>query len=167
MRLAMGFLLLIRAANAQLPVRGRLPQELSKWVEYYAGRYRLPAELVEAIIDEESAWNPAAVSPKGAAGLMQLMPQTAVRFGVRDRFRAQENIRGGVAYLAWLTQTFRGDLRLVTAAYYVGEQPIRARGLAYSSPEVQRYVQRVARRYRLRRWLRSGQEPWAERRSLR
>src|SRR5215469_1852610 len=121
------------------------------WAEYYAALYRVPVDLVMAIIDEESAWNPYAVSEKGAVGLMQLMPQTALRFGVRDRFRPDENIRGGVAYLAWLNREFGGDLRLVTAAYYVGEDPIFRRRLDYSSADVQGYVKRVARRYRERR----------------
>src|SRR5579864_6326097 len=122
-----------------------------RWVEYYAAVYRVPLELIMAIIDEESGWNPYAVSKKGAVGLMQLMPHTAVRFGVRNRFRPDENIRGGVAYLAWLSHQFQGDLRLVTAAYYVGENPILLRRLEYSSADVQGYVNRVARRFRARR----------------
>ena len=93
----------------------------ARWADYYAAVYQVPVELVAAIIDEESGWNPYAVSNKGAAGIMQLMPATAVRFGVRNRFLVEENIRGGVAYLAWLKQKFNGDLRLITAAYYVGE----------------------------------------------
>jgi len=121
-----------------------------RWVEYYSAVYRVPPDLVMAIIDEESAWKPYAVSGKGAVGLMQLMPQTAVRFGVRDRFRPDENIRGGVAYLAWLNRKFGGDLRLITAAYYVGEDPISRRKLDYSSADVQAYVKRVAKRYRAR-----------------
>lgn len=125
-----------------------------RWVEYYAAIYRVPIELVEAIIDEESGWNPYAVSSKGAAGIMQLMPGTAVRFGVHNRFRVDENIHGGVAYLAWLNQRFNGDLRLMTAAYYVGEYPISLRGLDYSCPDVQGYVQRVSRLYRERRMMR-------------
>ncbi len=123
----------------------------ARWAEYYAGVYRVPIELVEAIIDEESGWNPYAVSSKGAAGIMQLMPGTAVRFGVRNRFRIDQNIHGGVAYLAWLSQRFNGDLRLITAAYYVGEYPISLRALDYSSPDVQGYVQRVSQRYHARR----------------
>jgi len=123
----------------------------ARWAEYYAAVYRVPLDLVMAIIDEESGWNPYAVSEKGAFGLMQLMPQTALRFGVLDRFRVDENIRGGVAYLAWLNREFGGDLRLVTAAYYVGEDPISRRKLDYSSADVQGYVKRVARRYRARR----------------
>lgn len=120
------------------------------WATYYAEAYQVPAELVKAIIDEESGWDPNAVSAKGAVGLMQLMPATAVRFGVRNRFHAEENIRGGVAYLAWLKQGFQGDLRLITAAYYAGEVRVLKRGLDYSSPDVTGYVTRVARRYRLR-----------------
>ena len=60
---------------------------------------------------------------------MQLMPATAVRLGVRNRFQIEENVRAGVEYLAWLMHLFRGDLRLVTAAYYAGECTILARGL--------------------------------------
>jgi len=121
------------------------------WAEYYAAVYRVPIELVEAIIEEESAWDPYAISSKGAVGIMQLMPGTAVRFGVHDRFRVDENIHGGVAYLAWLKCRFNGDFRLMTAAYYVGEYPIALRGLDYSSPDVLGYVQRVSRRYRAKR----------------
>ena len=121
------------------------------WAEYYARVYHVPVELVDAVIEAESDWHPYAVSRKGAVGLMQLMPGTAVKFGVRNRFRAQDNVRAGVAYLAWLMGSFHGDLRLVTAAYLVGESPIHVRGLAYSSPEVYSYVSRVARIYRARR----------------
>ncbi len=147
--------LLVATASAQTVNVRRLHETSMRWVEYYAAAYRVPVELIEAIIDEESGWNPYAVSSKGAAGIMQLMPQTAIRFGVHNRFRVNENVQGGVAYLAWLRQRFGGDLRLVTAAYYVGEEPISARGLAYSSLDVQGYVTRVARQYRSRCLLRA------------
>jgi soluble lytic murein transglycosylase-like protein len=114
----------------------------------YAEAYEVPVELIDAIIQVESAWNPLAVSKKGAVGLMQLMPATATRFGVRDRFDIEENIRGGVAYLAWLMHLFRGDLRLAVAAYQVGETRILWRGPAYSSREVFDYVNHVAQLYR-------------------
>jgi soluble lytic murein transglycosylase-like protein len=147
--------LLVGTARAQIIDMRQVRDVSGRWAQYYAAVYRVPMELVEAIIDEESGWNPYAVSSKGAAGIMQLMPGTAVRFGVHNRFRVDENIRGGVAYLAWLKWRFNGDLRLITAAYYVGEYPISARGLGYSSPDVQGYVKRVARRYRARRIARS------------
>jgi soluble lytic murein transglycosylase-like protein len=112
--------------------------------DFYAERYGVARELVHAIIEVESAWRPYAISSKGAAGLMQLMPATAATFGVRNRFHIEENIQGGVAYLSWLQQRFHGDLRLVAAAYFAGENRIAARGLRYSSPEVYRYVSRAA-----------------------
>ena len=115
---------------------------------YYASTFEVPVELVDAVIQVESGWNPYAVSKKGAAGLMQLMPETALRFGVQDRFDIEENIRGGVAYLAWLIRLFKGDLRLAVAAYQVGESQILLRGLAYSSREVFEYVSSVAQLYR-------------------
>jgi len=150
--LACFLLVLMQTAAAQVANGpGDLRGLCARWAEYYATIYQVPVDLVEAIIDEESGWNPSAISAKGAVGLMQLMPKTAVRFGVRNRFHLDENIRGGVAYLAWLNQKFGGDLRLVTAAYYVGEAPILSRRLEYSSADVQGYVKRVARRYRARR----------------
>jgi len=155
--------LLVGTARAQAPAVRQRRDLSARWALYYAAAYRVPAELVEAIIDEESSWNPYAVSSKGAAGIMQLMPETAVRFGVQNRFRVEENIRGGVAYLAWLRRKFNGDLRLMTAAYYVGEYPIALRGLDYSSPDVQGYVQRVSRRYRARRLAHGDQARQVER----
>jgi soluble lytic murein transglycosylase-like protein len=141
--------LFVTAGSAGAETSG--PKERVGWAEYYARVYRVPVELVDAVIEVESGWSPYAVSRKGAVGLMQLMPETAIRFGVRNRFHAEENVRAGVAYLAWLMGSFHGDLRLVTAAYLVGDSPIRSRGLAYSSPEVYSYVSRVARLYRARR----------------
>ena len=159
--------LLVGTARAQVADGGQLRDVSRRWAEYYAAFYQVPVELVAAIIDEESGWDPYAVSNKGAAGIMQLMPATALRFGVRNRFLVQENIRGGVAYLAWLKQKFNGDLRLITAAYYVGENTIAAQGLEYSSPDVQCYVKRVAQRYRARRVLRARSQLARQRKELR
>jgi hypothetical protein len=82
---------------------------------------------------------------------MQLMPATAATFGVTNRFEIEQNIRGGVAYLARLLKLFDGDLRLVAAAYLTGENRILPTGLAYSNAEVYRYVSNVARLYRKKR----------------
>ncbi len=136
-------------ASAQGPPAPR--EYAAGCAEYYAHVYRVPIELVESVIDVESNWNPYAVSPKGAVGLMQLMPGTAFEFGVRNRFQVEDNVRGGVAYLAWLIQLFRGDLRLVMGAYVAGQDRMLSRGLAYSSSEVYEYVSNVARQYRWRR----------------
>ena len=139
------------AKTADVSADARQLRESEHWVNYYARAYRVPVELVEAIIDQESGWNPHAVSRKGAVGLMQLMPATATRFGVRNRFRVDENIRGGVAYLAWLSDKCNGDVRLMTAAYYGGEGQVSPGRPEQSSPEVQAYVNRVAQKYRERR----------------
>ena len=120
-----------------------------QWADYYATQYGVPFDFVAAIIDVESAWRPYVVSDKDAAGLMQLIPSTAYRFGVRNRFRIEENIRGGVAYLAFLMGKFR-DLRLVAAAYYAGESRIARVGLKCADPDVTRYVSAVQRAYRNR-----------------
>jgi soluble lytic murein transglycosylase-like protein len=134
-----------RAVQAQ-PVRMQGYEiELAR---YYAHEYGVPSELVIAIIDVESRWQPYAVSEKGAAGLMQLLPATAWRFGVTNRFVVQENIRGGVAYLAYLMHQFGSDLRLVSAAYYAGERRIHTVGLDCADPAVYRYVLAVQHAYR-------------------
>lgn len=132
------------------------------WADYYATEYRVPPELVRAIIEVESAWQAHAISTKGAAGLMQLMPATAVTFGVTNRFDVEQNIRGGVAYLAWLLKLFNGDLRLVTAAYVAGENRILSARLQYSNAEVFEYVSKVARLYQQKCLERLRMEPLAE-----
>ncbi|MBV9084996.1 MAG: lytic transglycosylase domain-containing protein, partial [Acidobacteriaceae bacterium] len=94
-------------------------------------------------------WKPNAVSEKGAVGVMQLMPATAYRFGIRNRFRIDENIRAGIAYLAVLMAQFGRDLRLVAAAYYAGAKRIGKAGLNCDDPDVYRYVSAVQRAYRM------------------
>jgi soluble lytic murein transglycosylase-like protein len=133
-----------------------------QWADYYAAAYRVPRELVHSIIEMESGWQPHAVSSKGAAGLMQLMPATAVTFGVTNRFEIAQNIRGGVAYLSHLLRLFKGDLRLVAAAYIAGEERILSAGLMYSNAEVFEYVSKVTTLYRarrLKRMLEGGSSP--------
>jgi hypothetical protein len=114
-------------------------------VDYYARGYGVPVEFVQAVIDVESAWQPYVVSAKGAAGLMQLTAPTAFTFGVTNRFRIDENIRGGVAYLAYLIRQFDGELRLVAAAYYAGEERIKKQGLGCADADICRYVRQVQR----------------------
>jgi soluble lytic murein transglycosylase-like protein len=117
------------------------------YVASYAHHYKVPVALVRAIVERESNWEPCVVSPKGAVGLMQLMPVTARRLGVRDRCNLEQNISGGVRYLAWLMRLFHDDLRLVVAAYYAGEDVIGRRTLAYRNPDVVTYVARIRTAY--------------------
>jgi soluble lytic murein transglycosylase-like protein len=121
--------------------------ESEYYVTAYAQHYRVPVPLVRAVVERESNWSVCAVSPKGAVGLMQLMPVTAQRLKVRDRCNADQNLSGGVRYLAWLMRRFHGDLRLVSAAYYAGEEIVDRRGLAYRNPDVVRYVSRIRTTY--------------------
>ena len=107
--------------------------------------------IVRAIIHAESSFNPMALSHAGAQGLMQLMPATARRFGVADSYDANQNIRGGVQYLAWLLKRFNGNLSLAAAGYNAGEGAVDRHGGVPPYQETQRYVARVgvlADRYR-------------------
>jgi soluble lytic murein transglycosylase-like protein len=121
--------------------------EAEYYVAAYAQHYRVSVSLVRAIVERESNWQPCSVSPKGAVGLMQLMPATARRLGVGNRCNIDQNISGGVRYLAWLMQQFHNDLRLVAAAYYAGEGVIGKRDLVYRNPDVVSYVARIRTTY--------------------
>ena len=117
-------------------------------VERYARQYRIPADMVRAVIRVESNWNPGAVSSAGALGMMQLMPGTAQLLKVDHPFWIYRNIEGGTAYLAYLYRRFHGDWRLALAAYNAGPAFVERRGLRYSSPGVFAYVSRVLVEYR-------------------
>jgi soluble lytic murein transglycosylase-like protein len=104
--------------------------------------------LIFSIMRAESAFNRSAVSPKGAMGLMQLMPATATRFGVKDFFDPRENVLGGSRYLRWLLDRFSGDVRLALAGYNAGEGAVEFYG--YRIPpflETQNYVRTIYSRY--------------------
>jgi soluble lytic murein transglycosylase-like protein len=121
--------------------------EAEYYVMAYAQHYRVPIVLARAIVLRESNWQPCVISPKGAVGLMQLMPVTARRFGVTDRCNLDQNVSGGIRYLAWLIRRFHNDLRLVAAAYYAGEDTIGKRGLAYQNSAVVAYVSAIRATY--------------------
>jgi soluble lytic murein transglycosylase-like protein len=97
------------------------PEPIVRFVNLVAPEYKLQPHLVLSIIATESNFDASAVSPKNAQGLMQLIPGTAARFGVRNIMDPVQNIRGGMAYLRWLMARFEGDVRLVAAAYNAGE----------------------------------------------
>jgi len=104
-----------------VPPPAHAPEPIVRFVNLVAPEYKLQPHLVLAVIATESNFDASAVSPKDAHGLMQLIPGTAARFGVRNIKDPVQNIRGGMAYLRWLMARFEGDLRLVAAAYNAGE----------------------------------------------
>ena len=113
------------------------------YVRDASARYGVPEQIVTAVIRAESGFNPYAVSPKGARGLMQLMPQTASLLGVRDSFNPAENIDGGVRHLRRLIDRFGNNLPLALAAYNAGEQAVtNYRGIP-PYPETQGYVSKI------------------------
>ena len=114
-------------------------------VEEAARAYNLNPELIDSVIQVESNYNPYAISPKGAQGLMQLMPETARRFGVKNVFDPKDNVEGGVKYLRFLEDTFQDD-RLAIAAYNAGERAVAKYGDVPPYKETVEYVKRVSKK---------------------
>lgn len=113
-----------------------------------AAQHGLDPCLIFSVMRAESAFNRMAVSPKGASGLMQLMPETAARFGVKNIFDPRENIFAGAKYLRWLLNRFQGDVRLALAGYNAGEGAVEFYGLRIPPfQETQNYVRIIYTRY--------------------
>src|SRR2546426_3995826 len=119
------------------------PPPFASLVDSIAERHEVDSDLVHSMIRVESNYNPLAVSSKGALGLMQLVPSTARRFGVSDSFNPVQNVEGGVRYIKYLLDHYKGDHRLALAAYNAGEGAVeRYRGVP-PFPETRDYVFRV------------------------
>lgn len=137
-----------KPAQARLPppppaVPAHAPESIVKFVTLVAPEYQLAPHLVLAVMATESNFDPWAVSPRNAQGLMQLIPDTAARFKVKRITDPVQNIRGGMAYLRWLLAYFRGDLTLVLAAYNAGEGAVDRYGGVPPYAETRSYVRRV------------------------
>lgn len=140
----------------RLPLLGNrgavFPEKYRSIIEKHSKHYGVERALVQAVIHAESAFNKRAVSPKGALGLMQLMPFNLDRLGVEDPFSPDENIQGGVRLLSMLQKRYRGNLRLSLAAYNAGEDAVERYAGVPPYRETRLYVQKVLglyQRYRL------------------
>lgn len=130
------------------PVPDKQPQrplDLNEVVREASGTYRLDPDLVNSVIRAESGFNVRAVSPKGAQGLMQLMPQTASDLGVRNAFDAQANVEGGTRYLRELLERYNFDLVKALAAYNAGPRRVEQYGGVPPYYETKAYVARIVR----------------------
>ncbi|MCE1226529.1 MAG: lytic transglycosylase domain-containing protein [Geobacteraceae bacterium] len=119
------------------------PQEFEHLITAASAKYGVSASLIRAVIQAESGYNPQAVSRAGAGGLMQLMPGTAKHLKVADRFNPGQNVDGGVRYLKFLLDTFKGDVSLALAAYNAGLSKVAKYGGIPPYEETRTYVSRV------------------------
>ncbi len=117
-------------------------------VSKLAPRYQIDADLAMAFIAAESGFNAKATSPRNAQGLMQLIPETAKRFRVKNAYNPEDNIKGGLAYLQWLMAFFEGNVELVAAAYNAGEKAVERYKGVPPYPETRNYVQKISSLYR-------------------
>ena len=124
-------------------------RELEPVINRFSREHQLHPALIRAVIKAESNFDPRAVSRAGAVGLMQLMPQTAVRMNVRDLYDPEDNIGGGTKYLRQLLDRFRGNLPLALAAYNAGERVVDRYRAIPPINETRRYVRKVLRHYRI------------------
>lgn len=145
----LGFLLLFTLLPGRAEERTvfHLKKEYDGIVNTAAQKYDIPPELIHSIIRAESNYDFQAVSPKGAAGLMQLMPETAKVYRVKDVFDPLENIEGGVRYLNDLIKLFNRNTGLVLAAYNAGQEAVRKYGGIPPYPETREYIKRVMHSY--------------------
>jgi len=142
-----------RPAGASTQLVANLPpvrRDVAELVTRLAPDYGVDPDLALAIASVESNFNPSAVSPKNAQGVMQLIPATAERFNVGNALDAHQNVAGGLSYLRWLLAYFEGDVRLVAAAYNAGEGAVERHGGVPPYPETQAYVARVEAWFRRR-----------------
>jgi len=135
-------------SDAYLAERRAAPGPWDDAIRAASLRHGVDPQIVKSVMLVESNFNPRAVSRKGARGLMQLMPETARRFGVTDRFDPLENLRGGVEYLAGLLRLFSGDVTLALAAYNAGENAVAKHAGVPPFAETREYVRRALVAYR-------------------
>jgi soluble lytic murein transglycosylase-like protein len=133
--------------NPAAPANAVTPDVLHQLVTETAHKHNIDPALVSAVISTESNWNTAAISRKGALGLMQLVPQTAMHFGVYNPFDPTQNLEAGVTYLSTLLERYNGDLPKALAAYNAGPSVVDRWGGVPNYRETREYVQKVTSSY--------------------
>lgn len=160
----------IDAADPDCPLAEPTPDRatVTTWVKLLAPHYGLNPELVLSLIQVESNFDARARSPKNARGLMQLMPPTAKRFGVRNIRDPLQNLQGGMAYLRWLSDHFSGKVKLILAGYNAGEDAVKKHKGVPPYKETRQYVKRIVHIYagyiRARRGIGKSPEKYARNR---
>ena len=134
-------------AEKPAPASSTLSSAYSTIINAACDKYGVDSSLVHAIVKVESDFNPYALSRKGAMGLMQLMPQTAVDLEVKNTFSPEQNIHGGVKYLRYLLDRYEGNIKLALAAYNSGETAVKKWGTIPPFKETQKYVERILKIY--------------------
>lgn len=128
---------------------GKKSKKYDSTIRSVAKAYKLPHALLHAVITAESSYNPNAISKAGAVGLMQLMPETAKQYGVKNRRNPRENIYGGTRYLRYLLKLFNNDVVLALAAYNAGEGTVKKYGNKIPPyKETRNYVNKVIKYYK-------------------
>ncbi len=136
-----------RVARESAGIRGNSVEDYKKIADFHAARNNVPASLVKAVIEAESGFNPGAVSPKGARGLMQLMPATIRDYGVRNPFDPDENIGAGVSLLKSLLKDYNWDYKKALAAYNAGSTAVDKSGGVPPIGETRDYIRKVIDAY--------------------
>ena len=134
--------------GAAAPVQATAPGELERAVTRAAKQHHLHPALLLAVMKAESSFNPIVVSKAGAVGLMQLVPETAMRHGVQNLYDTNENVAGGARHLRYLLDRFHGNMRLALAAYNAGERKVDRYKQIPPYKETRHYVQKVLTYYR-------------------
>jgi len=135
----------VSALSPSRLAEGDTPKNFDDLIREFSRVYDVEYALVKAVIKAESGFNHRAVSPKGARGLMQLMPATAAQHQVADVFKPRDNIEGGVRHLKWLLDRYAGNVPFAVAAYNAGHARVEAVGGIPNIPETREYLARVLR----------------------
>jgi len=145
--LGISFFFIIFFIQSEIHAETAIGNKYNKIISDVASKYNIPGKLIHSIIKAESNYDARALSSKGAVGLMQLMPDTARKYGVKNSFDPRENIEGGVKYIKDLVKIYDGRTDVVLAAYNAGQEAIKKYGGIPPYPETKKYIERINSSY--------------------